>query len=285
MGALLALLIFLVAFGLVLTRAIPVWMAQDEGALSHEATDALASLQATLAVQASTGLPRTAFTPLALASGSVPVLASPTLGSAEFLSGASTGFVDVSWTNGTSGRVLSENVSLGALVVELPNRYINPETLTLQNGAVLNSWASQPTSIAYPPALAIDPGPGVPSITLTIVSMTGASESVSGPGTQEILDSFVGSTTYHDPSNASSSGAPGAFTMVVGSAYACAWAGYLGRAAALAGLSPAQYTLTGPTSCTDLPPSFGVVSFSIPAIASMELTVLDVAVSFAAGAG
>ncbi len=283
-GALLALLIFLVAFGLVLTEAVPVWMAQDEIALSRGATSALTNLQATLVVQASTGAPRTAFTPIPLGSGSVPVLAVPTVGFAEFLSGVPTGFINVTWTNATTGTVQFENVSLGAVEVSLPNRYTTPQTLTMEDGAVLASEGTAPTTVAYPPALAILPGARGPSVALTLVSMTGIAESVSGPGTQEIVDTLTGSATFHEASSASSA-LPDGFTFVIGNAFACAWGSYLSGIASGAGLTPSEFTLSGPTSCAGPQPSFGVVSLSIHAIASMSLTVGDVAISFAAGTG
>ncbi|MGI0068120.1 MAG: hypothetical protein ACREB9_06865, partial [Thermoplasmata archaeon] len=136
-GALFAVLIFLTVFGLVLSQALPVWMAQDETAFTESAQGALASLQSTIGLQSISGAPTVAFTPISLSSTSVPVLASATIASLAFAAPTPSGFVNVSWSS-SSGPAY-QNRTLGRLAVGLPNRYIPAETLDFEDGAVLET--------------------------------------------------------------------------------------------------------------------------------------------------
>lgn len=277
LGALFALLIFLVAFGLVLTQTLPVWMEQNETSFVQSAQGSIAALQSTIGLQAATGAPATALTPVSLSSASVPVLASPTVGSVAFEPPSPAGYVNVSWSGGSGDGAAYTNATLGRLVVTLPNRYISSEVLDFEDGALLSVVGTNAPMIAYGPAFTVLDRPGNLSVSLVVVSMAGANAVVNGPGTREIADALLAHTTR----DVAGSGSPTnlSLTIRVGSSLACAWGAFYVGALAAAGVPIVDYSISGPTNCASSSPGGTTFTLTLGTLRWVSLELLDLGIS------
>ncbi|MEM0129809.1 MAG: hypothetical protein QXG65_06625 [Thermoplasmata archaeon] len=283
LGALLVLGILVAAFGLVLTQAVPAWMAQEESGLEAGVAGSLEGLQATLALQAGTGAPPVAYQGISLSSGTVPLLASPTVGSLVFSPRTPGAFVNVSWSSG-GALVGWENRSLGALTVALPNRYLPPVDYTLQGGMVV---AAAPGGPAYrlvsPPPIAFSRSGGTETIDATWVTMEGPGVSTGGAGPHQIVDQLLGRTVTTGPATTASAGTL-AVSWTVGGPLACPFAAWAALALAGAGVPPSQYSITAPAACGT--GGAGTVTMVVVAgIGSFTLRSIDVGLGITAGTG
>lgn len=285
-GALLVLLIVLVAFTLLFTEAVPVWMAQNETVLEQQDQASLAQLQATVDLQDAFGTPHTALTSIGLTSAAVPVLAAPTQGSLLFEADSIPAFVNLSTAPGSGGSTgYDTNVSLGQLSVVLPNRYIPSETLRFENGAVFVVGDASPSRLVFAPLFSVAQSGTNQSLAFTIVSLTGPTSGASSGGTQQIADTVRSTTTVV------SHGAPlpgggygsGSVTVRIGSSNACAWANFFTGALADAGFPSSEYAVVGPAGCTSGSPSFGVTTVTMDAITYASVTWLTLSVELEAG--
>ena len=280
LGALLVLVIVLTAFALVLTQALPIWMAQDETSLGQGVEGALASLQASLELQSAFDAPAVVYQAIALSSGSVPVLATPTVGSAAFDPAGPAGYVNVSWAASSGGGVGSENVSFGELWVELPNRYIPSATYAFEGGAVLSQSGSAAPTVASPPPFAVGASGGNRSVALTLISMTGAPQSIGGAGSHEIVDQLRASQGI------SRSDAAGLrVTWTVQSAFACAWTAWALVALSDSGLPATAYSVHGPVGCAAGGGAGEPLVVSLTGVTWLSVDLLTVAISLSAAGG
>lgn len=286
MGALLVLAIGLVAFTLVVTEAVPAWMAQNETVLEEQAQASFAQLQATVDLQDAFGSPHTGLTSIGLTSGAVPVLASPTQGSLLFEADSIPAFANISVAPGVGGTTpFDRNVSLGQLTAVLPNRYIPAETLRFENGAVFVAGSSSASRLLYAPLFALTGSGSNTSLTFTIVSMTGPTTGVSGTGTQQIVDTVnsTASLVSHGAPSADGGYRPIRLALTLGSPNACAWASYLQESLADAGIPTTQYTVGVPTGCASGAAGFGITTLTVDAITVATIGWLTLSVGLEAG--
>ncbi len=280
LGALLVLVIVLTAFALVMTQALPVWMAQDETSLGRGVEGSLASLQASVDLQSAFGAPAVVYQPIPLSSGSVPVLAAPTIGSAAFAPAGPTGYANVTWSATSGGGAGSENVSFGELWVELPNRYIPSSTFAFEGGAVISESGNGPPTIASPPPFAVGASGGNRTVELTLVSMTGPPQSIGGAGSHEIVDQL---RAVQDLSRSEAAGFT--VTWTIQSSFACAWAAWALPALADSGLPSTAYSVQGPTGCAAGGGASGTLVVSISGVTWLSVDRLTVALSLSAAGG
>ena len=285
-GALLVLLIALVAFTVLFAEAVPTWMAENETTLAEQAQTSFAQLQATVDLQDAFGSPETGLTAVALTSSSVPVLAAPTQGSLVFEAGSTPSFINVT-TDGGPGGVppYSHNASLGELSVDLPNRYVAPQTLWFESGAVFLQGPSSDPQLLYAPLFGLTEDGGNLSLTFTVVTMVGPSEATSSPGTQQIVDTIQGTSGHssHGAPRAGGSYAPSSIEVEVGSPDACAWSSFFAGAILTANVPSANYSLATPSACASDLPGFGVVTLSIDSVTFASVGWLTIAVGLEAG--
>lgn len=214
------------------------------------------------------------------------MLASPTQGSLLFEQDSVPAFVNLSAAPGAGGTAAYDtNVSLGALSVVLPNRYIPSETLRFENGAVFVAGTSSSARLVFAPLFSLHRSGTNTSLAFTIVSMTGPTAGVSAPGTQQIADTLQSTT------GVASHGAPGpgegfgpiTLTVRMGSLNACAWATYFEGALAESGVPSANYTVASPGTCSSGTPGFGVVTLTMNSVTFAAVTWLTLAVGLEAG--
>jgi hypothetical protein len=287
-GALLVLLIALVAFTLVFTEAVPVWMAQNETALAEQVQSSFAQLQATVDLQDAFGSPHTGITSIGLTSSAVPVLATPTQGSLLFEQNSVPAFVNLSAATGAGGTAAYDtNVSLGQLSAVLPNRYIPSETVRFENGAVFVAGASSSARLLFAPLFSLDRSGTNTSLAFTIVSMTGPTAGVSGLGTQQIVDTLHSTTSAVSHGASGPGGGFGAVTLTIrlGSPNACAWATFFEGALAESGVPGANYTVASPEACSSGSVGFGLVTLTMDSITFATVTWLTLSVGLEAGGG
>lgn len=284
-GALLVLLIALIAFTLIFSEAVPVWMAQNETALSEQVQAAFAQLQATVDLQAAFGSPHMGLTSIGLTSAAVPVLATPTRASLLFEQDSIPAFVNLSVTPGADGTIpYQRNVSLGELSVDLPNRYIPSQTLRFENGAVFVVGGSS-SRLLFAPLFSVEPAGPNTTLTMTLVSMTGPTAGNSAPGTQQIADTLQSETTAVSHGAPRPEGGYGnlSLTLSIGSPNACAWSAFFLGALASAGLPDGAYTVTPPPGCSAGSAGFGVVSVTLVSLSEATVTWLGLGVDIGNG--
>lgn len=285
-GALLVLLIALVSITLVLSEAVPSWMAQNESALGRGVEASFAQLQATVDLQEALGVPHTGLTSFDLTSNTVPVVGSPTQGSLLFEGRGAAGFLNVSVHTGAGGTgSYSSNVSLGALSAILPNRYIPSETLRFDSGAVFVLSGSPIPRMLYAPLFSLEVTPGNTSLSFTILSMTGPTAGTSAPGTQQVFDTLLSSSTIvsHGARGTGSGMSPIELSIRLGSSDACGWQAFFSSALASAPLSPLNYSLVGPATCSSSPSSFGILTLTLDSIDLATLSWVSLAMGIGSG--
>ena len=288
MGALLVLLIALVAFTLVFTEAVPLWMAQNETGLEQQVQTAFAQLQATVDVQDAFGTPLTGLTSIGLTSSAVPILASPTQGSLLFVQDSVPAFVNVSVEPGAGGTSpFSTNVSMGELSATLPNRYIPSEVVRFESGAVFVAGTTSSSRLLFQPLFSLARSGPNTTLAFTIVSMTGPTVNVGAPGTQQIADTIVANpgATFHGSARPGGGFSPFLLTLRLGSVNACAWATFFGGAASAAGIPSANVTLSQPSACSTGAPGFGIDTVTFDSLTFAEIHWLTLSIDLeAAGA-
>lgn len=280
-GALLVLVIALIAFTLVFTEAVPAWMSQNETVLEQGVQASFAQLQATIDLQDAWGSPHTGFTSVALTSSAVPVLASPTQGTLLFEADSVPSFANVTVSAGAGGSgSYTTNSSLGQISVVLPNRYIPSATLRFEDGALFMESGGSASRLIYAPLFSVERSGRNTSLAFTIVQMTGPTTGTGAAGTQQIVDTIRSSST------AVSHGAPatnGGYTQVtltlrLGSTNACAWATFFQGALDQAGVPSANYTVQSPSFCSSGSSGFGVVILTLNSMTFVTISWLELSV-------
>jgi len=266
-GTLLALLVFFALFGIFLTQYVPVWMTDNEAYFTAQAAASMAQLKASIDAQYALGGPATYGTPFTLSSGSVPLIAQPTLGTLTFVPNTCPYgffnpvntptsspkapfygqprvpgfcvFVNVTESNGPGGTAkYSQAVASGVIQFILPNRYYTPETFYMEDDAVLQSQSSGFQIMAVPPPLNFTVIPGNTTVSDSFVQLYGNASTVVGQGSEDVYSHLRYSTVV--TSNGHLQGGvqqPLNFTFTIGTQWPCAWNTYLYHVLTTSGLA------------------------------------------------
>jgi hypothetical protein len=254
-GTLLALLVFFALFGVFLTQYVPLWMSENEQALTSQVQTALANLKVGIDSQVASGGPAVLATPFPVASQSIPLIAQPTVAVITLIppSPGSGTYSNVSVKpapgSTSAGTLFFENVSMGTLQVSIPSRYYSPQTFSLENDAVVEQEGSGQQIVEFPPTLTVNQTGSGYGVTESLVEVTGISTQATGIGTQEIFSHFVFTETFTSTSSTNVLSAQ----LIEGTFYPCAWASFVASSFAQAPsgftASPSHYTTTSPASC------------------------------------
>ncbi|MGA7861826.1 MAG: hypothetical protein WCB19_08225 [Thermoplasmata archaeon] len=286
-GTLLSLLVFLSLFGTFLTFYLPLWMSDNEANFTGGVATSLAELQSNMVLQAGTGEPPILSTPFTMSSDSVPLLSVPTTGTLAFLPRTPGASVSLSIPNFLTGNTPYKQtfggLSLGTLLLTLPNRYFSPETFDLEDGAVIQSEGDTNQLIAYPPIFELQKtGPSL-DLTLMLTQMYGNATRLTSPGTIEVYSQLLGDTqTLRN----NVTGAVASLFLNVTTHYPCAWSTFFTQSRTVANVSAAQMTVTyssGYTPCTATSGLAKNVNVLITNIASVTLILANFQVSAGIG--
>ncbi len=245
-GTLLALLVFFTLFGIFLTQFLPVWMTDNESQFAANTQTSMANLKSNVDLQLGFSGPGVLATPFTMASQGVPLIAAPTPGILNFIPTSPGVFANVTMSVGPGGgRTFSQNVSLGTLVMSLPNRYYSPQSYSFEDDAVVQSQTDQAQTLAFPLGLYINTTGSYSAVTMSMVQLFGnATQSVT-TGTQEVYTHFLSVQTF---TSNGKNGAPFTTTFKIGTHYPCAWAVYLQTALSHSPLAKSHWTLA-PSTC------------------------------------
>jgi hypothetical protein len=254
-GTLLALLVFFALFGIFVTQYVPIWMADNEGAFSAHIQASLAQLKYSVDEQAASGHEPSFATPFTLASDGIPLIATPTPATLNFIPHTQGVYVDVAMQYGPSGRPnFDTNLTLGTIQATLPNRYYPGQTFDYEADAVIQSQGDTNQILLYPPTFVLNSSGSQTSGTFALVQLYGNATQVVSSGTVEVYSHYGNVQQYPSNGTPALPGAPFRVTITIGTLFPCAWASYLNRSLSSAGLPAGSYTLT-PSSCV---PSHGV---------------------------
>lgn len=276
-GTLLSLLVFLSLFGIFLEQYLPLWMTDNEAQFTAQAQESFANLKSNVDFQTFFQRPPVYATPFTMASAGVPLLAQPTAGILNFVPSQPGLFANVTMTPGPGGSAnYFQNFTLGALTMNLPNRYYSPQVFEFEDDAVVQAQNAQQQIVIYPPALSLNVTGNQVSVTMELLQLLGNGSQTVSNGAQEVYSHFRFAQTFQ--SNASAGGLSATFTL--GTHYSCAWRAFLAQSFAAAGLG-GHATIT-PSACSgSLNPS--VLKVSYTGLTSFTLLVAEV--SIVAGVG
>jgi hypothetical protein len=245
-GTFLSLLIFFALFGVFLTQYLPIWMTEDEQQLANQVQASMAQLKAYVDLQASLGGSPVYTVPFPTVSQSVPLLSQPTNAIITFLPFTSGIYASLSMSPGPGNpsnlppSSYSENVSLGRLVVQQPDRYFSPQTLSFEADGVVQTQSYTKQVLEYPPVINVNQSGNISGVTISIVQLVGPAAQSSGVGTQEISTHYVFSQAIYSSSAADALSA----SYVVGTQYPYAWGTYLNTVLSTSNLTATHYALT-----------------------------------------
>jgi len=279
--------VFLSLFGTFLTFYLPLWMSDDEANFTGGVATSLAELQSNMVLQAETGEPPILSTPFTMSSDSVPLLSVPTTGTLAFLPRTPGASVSLSIPNfltaNTPYKQTFGGLSLGTLLLTLPNRYFSPETFDVENGAVIQSEGDTNQLIAYPPIFELQKTGPTLDLTLMLTQMYGNATRLTSPGTIEVYSQLLGDTqTLRN----NITGPVASLFLNVTTHYPCAWSTFFTQSRTVANVSAAQMTVTyssGYTPCTATSGLAKNVNVLITNIASVTLILANFQLSAGIG--
>jgi hypothetical protein len=310
-GTLLALLVFFALFGVFLTQYVPLWMEENESALSSQIESSLSTLKSGIDDQYLIGGIPSYSVPFSLSSQSVPLLAQPTIATLSYLSGCPGGFyatngtpknvgscdfVRLAFTTGAGGAgskniPYTQTTPTNYLEVQQADRYYVPVTYFFENDAVVQTQSSSHQGIVAPPPFNVTKGGGGVSFVSSILVFLGSAASYSGQGSKDVTSTLGSSTNISSTGRfLTPSGAPRSFnvTLTMGVHAVCAWYNLLYNDTfnALGPSSSNVWTLTGagPSGALSLPPTSSVCQGAVTNTYELTLEVFGVssAVAFIA---
>ncbi len=279
-GTLLSLLVFFALFGIFLTQVAPVWMSENEEALTVQLESSLGNLKADIDTQVTEGGPSVLSVPFQLNSATIPLLAQPTSAYFSFIPGAIGIFSNVTMQpapGATGHSIFTENISLGVFTLVVPNRYYAPQTFSMENDAVIQSQGTGQQVIEFPPTFSLNSTPSGIDLTASIVDLTGTSTQSTGLGTQEVFSHFV--TTQSIESTSANHELNATFTE--GTSYPCAWTQFLSSTLNASGVS-VTHTIT-PSSCPTSVPSPVPVKITFRGLTQFTLIYSEIRVVIGVG--
>jgi hypothetical protein len=212
-GTLLALLVFFALFGIFLTQYVPLWMTDNESALTAQAQTSFATFKSYVDSQYLIGGPSSYGTPFTLSSNAVPLIAQPTQATLFFfpnscpsgfysrgVAGAAPSnygqpvvptyciFQNVTFSYGPGGSAFySQHVAQGLLEMQLPNRYFSAQSFYFEDDAVIQSQGGLLQYMPEPSPFNVTTVSGNSSLTTSFLQVTGNSTSITGQGTQQVF--------------------------------------------------------------------------------------------------
>ena len=244
-GTLLSLLVFLSLFGTFLIFYLPIWMAEDESSFTSGIQQSLATLQNNVQTQAVRGGPAVLAAPFTLSSQSVPLLAVPTQATITFLPNTAGVFVNISapgfFNNSNPGTTspLTMSVNLGTFQVQVPNRYIQGQTLQMENGGMVQSQTDTSQVLAFPPLFSVAKIGSAVNVSLMVLNLVGNATRITSPGTVDVYSHLLGAIQSFK-----SAGAVASLTLTVRTHFPCAWSTFFQQVRTTQNLS-AQMTVAG----------------------------------------
>jgi hypothetical protein len=306
-GTLLALLVFFALFGVFLTQYVPLWMTQNEAALSNQVQTSLATLKSGIDDQYLIGGIPTYSVPFTLSSASVPLLTQPTVASMSYIAGCPGGF----YSNGTPREIsacdfeslaystgtlpagsqnhpYSQLLTTDYLLVSLPDRYYVAVTYVFEaDGVAQAQSSSHQTMLVAPPVNVSVSSAGAVSVQSSLLALVGPSAAYSGQGSKDVTSAVQSASGVNSTDRFLTSGGVARkfnVTMIFGVHEICAWYNLLYNMsyAALGASSSTTWTLTGVGSSGTLalPPSSSVCAQAVTS--TYDLTLKFYGVSSAA---
>ena len=303
-GTLLALLVFFALFGIFLTQYVPLWMEENESQLSVQIQASLSTFKSGVDDQYILGNIPVYSVPFTVTSGTVPLLAQPTVATISSIPGCPDGFYT---TNGTPERIAScdfERLALSSstcaspcqdnvynqtratnyLEVDIPNRYYTPISYYFENDGLAAAQTSGHQWLFVPPPLTITKTAGNLTVRLSQLVLFGNATTFNGVGTKDVSSRFTTITNVTSASRfETKTGAPRTFnlTLALGVHAICGWYNYLNNTtyAALGASSSSTWTLTGANQAGALtlaPPSLSTCSSTNHAAADLVLKIYNV---------
>lgn len=317
-GTLLALLVFFALFGIFLTQYVPLWMVDNESQFTSQAAASFAQFKSNIDFQYSTGGPTSFGTPFVLQSYGVPLIATPTQGTLNFIpsncplqtvSGFSTQVafytaavhpggttigqpvapadcvfanVTMGYGPGGVGHPYYQSVASGVLQMSLPNRYYTSEAFSFEDDGVIQSQAGGFQIMAFPPPLNVSTVAGNTTATSSFLQLYGNATSVVGQQSQQVFSTLR--NTQAVTSNglyypSNNTYRATNFTFEIGTQFPCAWYSYLTKTMATSGLTnTTQYRITQAGSTN--PPSLQTCTNSLGQTTIVELNIFSFSVNY-----
>jgi hypothetical protein len=269
-GTFLALLIFFALFGVFLTQYLPIWMTEDEQELAEQGQTSMAQLKSDVDLQASLGGPPIYSVPFSTISQSIPLLTQPTDAVVTFLPSTAGVYGNLTMSPGPGNPTNSpvsrytENVSLGRLVVQQPDRYYSPQTLSFEGDGVVQSQSYAKQVLQYPPVINFNQSGSAYGVTISLVQLVGVASQAAGVGTQEVSSNYIFSQAIYSASTTDALSS----TYTIGTQYPYAWGTYLSTVLASSNLTAAHYSLT---VCGTVVPLGGTVPYCSSGSASGQV--------------
>ncbi len=302
-GTLLALLVFFALFGVFLTQYVPLWMTQNEAALSNQLQTSLATLKSGVDDQYLIGGIPTYSVPFTLSSQSVPLLTQPTVASMSYIAGCPGGFN----SNGTPREIsacdfqslaystgagpagsqshpYSQLLTTDYLEVVLPDRYYVAVAYFFEADAVAQAQSSSHQTMLVAPPVNVSVSSSGISVQSSLLALVGPSAAYSGQGSKDVTSSVLSASGVNSTGRfVTSGGAARKFnvTMTLGVHEICAWYNLLYNLtyAALGASSSTTWTLTGVGTSGGplvLPPSSSVCALAVTSTNDLTLKIFGV---------
>ncbi|MCI4367002.1 MAG: hypothetical protein L3K08_04550 [Thermoplasmata archaeon] len=270
-GTLLALLVFFALFGIFLTQYVPLWMEDNESAWTSQIQASFATLKSNMDLQVTLGSSGLLATPFVMSSQGIPLIAQPTEGVMSFVPNTAGVFANVSATHGPGGSgPFYQNVSLGVLRLQEPNRYFPQQIFELEDDAVVQAQSDTHEIIAFPPPLTLNVSGTQVGATVVLYQMIGNATQAISTGSEQVYSQFVGAQSFEVVKNGPTFNAK----VALGTHFECGWQAFFNQTAHTAGL-PSGTATVSPGNCV---PSLSVaqdVTLTLTGLTSLDLIVAN----------
>ena len=244
-GTLLALLVFFALFGVFLTQYVPLWMTQNEAALSNQVQTSLATLKSGVDDQYLFGTISSYSVPFTTSSNSVPLIAQPTVASLSYLNGCPSGlsstgapesvstcdFDGLSYATATGGANSKDFSYTDSAVTDYfevadPNRYYTSVDYFFESDGIAGTQYSGHQWMVVPPPLNITKSGSTVDVQSSFVLLLGNASSFTGLGSKDVTSRLESASSVNSTDRfETTTGAPRTFNVTVklGLHLACAW--------------------------------------------------------------
>lgn len=197
LGTTMALLVFLTFMSLIVNQYVPAWMKETEASHTNGVLGQFGGLKSAIDLQilaahsaanaGRTYIPVTATSAITLGIDGVPVFATPTTSTMSVFPSIGRFTVEFEYEIAFEPQRVSTN-STGSLEIDIHNRYVEPQRIAYENGAILR-YQSTGQVIRGPPTFSVNNVNNALEVSIGLVSLFG-SGTVSGTQT-EVVNSQV----------------------------------------------------------------------------------------------